>query len=110
MGRIKREPNGYRHIQFPVEQQRGLNAEEDWWSPGEFTFDLDPRSTTAVALTSETIDQLDVAALAKGEKSRRDTARQAAPADDSLVGELWCATEMSLSERGPQQTVIAWYP
>ncbi len=68
------------------------------------------RSTTALALTSETIDRLDVAALANREKSRRDTARQAAPADDSLVGELWCAAEMYLSERGPQQPVIAGYP
>jgi len=104
------EPNWYRHIQLPVEQQRGLDAEEDWWSPGEFTFDLESGSTTALALTSETIDRLDVVALAKREKSRRDTARQAAPAADSLARALWCAAEMYLSERGTQQTVIAGYP
>jgi predicted glycogen debranching enzyme len=109
-GRYRHEPNWYRHIQFPVEQQRGLDAEEDWWSPGEFTFDLESGSTRTLALTSETIYQLDVAALAKREKSRRDTAGQAAPADDSLAGELWRASEMYLSERGAQQTVIAGYP
>ena len=71
---------------------------------------LSPDLLRTLALTSETIDRLDVVALAKREKSRRDTVRQAAPADDSLAGELWCAAEMYLSERGPQHTVIAGYP
>jgi predicted glycogen debranching enzyme len=109
-GGYRHEPNWYRHIQFPVEQERGLDAEEDWWSPGEFTFDLESGSTRALTLTSETIDRLDAVALTKQEKSRRNTARQAAPATDSLAGELWCATETYLSERGKQHTVIAGYP
>ena len=109
-GSYRHEPNWYRRIQFPVEWQRGLDAEEDWWSPGELTFDLESGSTTALAFTSETIDWLDVAALAKCEKSRRDTNRQAAPTDDSLAGQLWCAAETYLSERGMQHTVIAGYP
>jgi predicted glycogen debranching enzyme len=109
-GRYRHEPNWYRHVQLPVEQQRGLDAEEDWWSPGEFTFDLESGSTRTLALTSEAIDRLDVVSLPKREKSRRDTARQAAPTADSLVAELWCAAEVYLSERGTQQTVIAGYP
>ncbi len=109
-GGYRHEPNWYRHIQFPIEQERGLDAEEDWWSPGEFTFDLESGSTRTLTLTSETIDRLDVVALAKREKSRRDTALQAAPAADSLAGVLWRATERYLSERGTQHTVIAGYP
>ena len=109
-GEYRHKPNWYRHIQFPVEQQRGLDAEEDWWSPGEFTFDLEPGSTRTLALTSETIGQLDVVSLAKREKSRRNTVRQAAPADDSLAGALWCAAETYISVRGTQHTVIAGYP
>jgi glycogen debranching enzyme len=87
-GEYRHEPNWYRRIQFPVEQQRGLDAEEDWWSPGEFTFELESGSTRTLAFTSERIDRLDVAALAKREQSRRDTVRQAAPTDDSLAGQL----------------------
>ena len=109
-GAYRHEPNWYRHIQFPVEQQRGLDAEEDWWSPGEFTFDLESGSTTTLALTSETIDRLDVVALVKYEKSRREAVRQAAPVSDSLARELWCAADMYLSVRGAQYTVIAGYP
>ncbi len=109
-GVYRHEPTWYRHIQFPVEQQRGLDAEEDWWSPGEFTVELESGSTRTLALTSETIDQLDVVPLAKHEKSRRDILRQAAPADDSLAGELWCAADRYLSERGAGHTVVAGYP
>ena len=109
-GAYRHEPTWYRHIQFPVEQQRGLDAEEDWWSPGEFTFELESGSTRTLALTSETIDQLDVVPLATHEKSRRDILRQAAPADDSLAGELWCAADRYLSERGAGHTVVAGYP
>ncbi|HJS66365.1 MAG TPA: amylo-alpha-1,6-glucosidase [Nitrospiraceae bacterium] len=109
-GGYRHEPDWYRHLQFPIERQRGLDAEEDWWSPGEFTLDLESGSTKTLAFTSETIDRLDVAALVKQEKSRRDTIRQAAPVADSLAGELWRAAEMYISERGTQHTVIAGYP
>ncbi|HSQ50782.1 MAG TPA: amylo-alpha-1,6-glucosidase [Nitrospiraceae bacterium] len=109
-GGYRHEPDWFRHIQFPIERQRGLDAEEDWWSPGELTFDLESGSAKTLAFTSETIDRLDVAALMKQEKSRRDTVRQAAPVADSLAGELWRAADMYISERGIQQTVIAGYP
>ncbi|MGH7487372.1 MAG: glycogen debranching enzyme N-terminal domain-containing protein, partial [bacterium] len=109
-GEYRHEPQWYRHIQLPVEWERGLDAEEDWWSPGEFTFHLEPESTQTLALTSEVIDRLEVVALAKGEKSRRDTVRHAAPAADVLAGELWRASEMYFSERGLHHTVIAGYP
>lgn len=109
-GSYRHEPNWYRHIQFPVEQQRGLDSEEDWWSPGEFTFDLASGATKTLALTSEIIDRLDIAALARREKSRRDIILKAAPARDPLAQALWCAADGYLSERGRQHTVIAGYP
>ncbi len=109
-GAYRHEPEWYRRVQFPIEQQRGLDSEEDWWSPGEFMFDLTSRSTGTLAFTTETIDRLDVAALARREKSRRDTIRKAAPVRDVLAQALWCAAEAYISQRGDQQTVIAGYP
>lgn len=109
-GSYRHEPNWYRHIQFPAERQRGLDAEEDWWSPGELTFDLESGYTGTLAFTSETIDRLDVTALVRQEKSRRDMIRQAAPFDDSLAVKLWHAADAYLSVRGTQHTVIAGYP
>lgn len=109
-GGYRHEPHWYRRIQFPVEQQRGLDHEEDWWSPGELTFDLESGSTRTMALTSESIDHLDVAAFTKREQARREQLKQAAPAADPLAGTLWRVAESYLSERGHGQTIIAGYP
>jgi predicted glycogen debranching enzyme len=109
-GGYRHEPRWYRHIQFPIEQQRGLDAEEDWWSPGEFTFDLEPGSPQTLVFTSEQVERLDVPALSEREQARREQLKQAAPAADSLAGKLWRAAEVYLSQRGDQQTVIAGYP
>jgi hypothetical protein len=43
-GQYRHEPDWYRRIQFPVERQRGLDSEEDSWSPGEFQFELEPET------------------------------------------------------------------
>ena len=109
-GGYRHEPEWYRQIQFPVEQQRGLDHEEDWWSPGEFTLDLISGSAQTLAFTSEGVERLDVSALAKHEQARREQLKKAAPATDSLAGELWRAAEVYVSERGSQQTIIAGYP
>ncbi len=109
-GRYRHEPEWYRQVQFPLEQQRGLDHAEDWWSPGEFTLDLLSGSAQVLAFMSGGQEQLDVPTLIKREKSRREAVRQTAPSSDSLAGELWRASEVYLSERGIQRTVIAGYP
>jgi len=109
-GEYHHAPEWYRQIEFPLEQERGLDHAEDWWSPGEFTFDLKSRSTPTLAFTSEHISQLDVPALTRRERARREQLTQSAPTADALAGLLWRATGAYLSERGDQQTVIAGYP
>lgn len=110
MGEYRHEPHWFREVQYPVEQRRGLDYTEDWWSPGEFTFHLATQQEATLVFTSENIEQLDVQALVDAEKKRRARLKDAAPGGDPLVGQLWRAAESYLSERGPQQTVIAGYP
>ena len=109
-GRYRHDSTWFRTVQFPAEQQRGLDFEEDWWSPGEFTYQLNRGVAATLVLTTESIDSVDVAALTEGERKRRTGLRAAAPTTDPLAGELWCAAEAYLSARGSQQTVIAGYP
>ena len=109
-GEYRHDPEWFRQIQFPVEEQRGLDHVEDWWSPGEFTFDFASGSAQSMAFTSEGIGTLDVAALTNRERMRRKQLDQTAPAADPLAGQLWRAAETYLSERGDKQTVIAGYP
>lgn len=109
-GGYRHDPTWFRTVQFLAEQQRGLDFEEDWWSPGEFTYQLDRGVAATLILTTESIDSVDVAALTEGERKRRTGLRAAAPTTDPLAGELWCAVETYLSARGSRQTVIAGYP
>jgi predicted glycogen debranching enzyme len=110
-GTYRHAPAWYRRIQFPIEQQRGLDGEEDWWSPGEFTFVLEAGSPQALAMTSEEhVESLDVLTLLKQERARRKQLKQIAPTTDDLANGLWRAAEAYISQRGEQQTVIAGYP
>jgi predicted glycogen debranching enzyme len=109
-GRYRHDPTWFRTVQFLAEQQRGLDFEEDWWSPGEFTYQLNHGVAATLVLTTESINSVDVAVLTEGERKRRTVLRAAAPNTDPLAGELWCAVEAYLSARGSRQTVIAGYP
>jgi predicted glycogen debranching enzyme len=109
-GTYRHEPDWYRRIQFPVERQRGLDSEEDWWSPGEFRFELEPGEDQTLVLTSETVDRLNATALAKREATRRERFSRTSRAIDPLAGALQRAAGAYLSERGAGQTVIAGYP
>jgi predicted glycogen debranching enzyme len=109
-GEYRHEPNWYRQVQFPVESHRGLDGEEDWWSPGEFRFELKPGRDYTMVLTSETVDRLETAALAEREATRRERFNRTARTADPLAGALQRAADAYLSERGAGQTVIAGYP
>jgi predicted glycogen debranching enzyme len=109
-GGYRHEPHWFRQLQFIVDQQRGLDHTEDWWSPGEFTYQLKTGDNATLVCTTETDEQLDVAALVTTEQVRRTRLQEAVPSSDPLADQLWCAADMFLSERGMQQTVIAGYP
>lgn len=109
-GEYRHAPEWYRQVEFPVEQQRGLDHAEDWWSPGEFTITLVPGTPQSLALTSENVEHVDLSVLMKRELNRRAHLTQAAPATDTLVHALWRATDAYVSERGSRRTVLAGYP
>lgn len=104
------EPRWFRQVQFSIDEQRGLDHAEDWWSPGEFTDQLKAGEAATLVFTTEPIDALDVAALINIEQERRTGLLKSAPTNDPLAYGLWCAAERYLSERGSRQTVIAGYP
>ena len=109
-GTYRHEPDWYRRVQFPVEQERGLDFEEDWWSPGEFTMELAAGQPAHLVFTTEPVEAVDVEALVRDERGRRQTLAEGAPGHDRLVRSLWQAAETYLSDRGTQKTVIAGYP
>ena len=109
-GEYRHDPMWFRAIQLPIEQQRGLDCEEDWWSPGEFTYQFDDGVVATLVLSSEPDDSVDVTALTEGERKRRAGLRASAPPADSLTSELYCAGDAYFSARGIRQTIVAGYP
>lgn len=109
-GTYRHAPDWYRRVQFPLEQERGLDFEEDWWSPGEFLFKLEPGKEEALAFCSETIDRLDIADLDHKERVRRARVQRSAPDVDRLTNVLWQAVDSFLVQRSTQHTMIAGYP
>jgi predicted glycogen debranching enzyme len=123
-GLYRHAPEWYRHVQFPVEQERGLDGEEDWWSPGDFTMGLSEDQSAYLVFTTEamgaggatagppsaSIGAVEVETLVRDERRRRQKLAEGAPRADRLVGSLWQAAETYLSDRGTQKTVIAGYP
>lgn len=115
-GAYRHAPDWYRRVQYPVEQERGLDCEEDWWSPGELTFEPTAKHPAQVAFTTEPVEAAEVEEAVRSEARRRpkgrrqDDAAGAPPTDDPLVHALWRATDAFISDRGQQKTVIAGYP
>lgn len=109
-GIYRHAPDWYRHVQLPVEKERELDCEEDWWSPGEFTFTLTSEKEQILAFTSATIDDLDVSDLISAERTRRTRVRTAALLTDHLEDACRQAAAHFLVQRETRQTVIAGYP
>ncbi|MFM8552223.1 MAG: glycogen debranching enzyme N-terminal domain-containing protein [Nitrospiraceae bacterium] len=75
-GTYQHEPDWYRRIQYPVEQERGLDCEEDWWAPGLLTFTLAGQQPAQVVFSSEASTQADVEEAIRLEQRRRLSSRR----------------------------------
>ncbi len=103
-------PDWYRHVQFPLERERGLDFQEDWWSPGELLFHLEPGGEQALALTSEGGDDSEIGELIRKERIRRVKSHKSAKDPDGFAATLRRGADTFLVRQGSKQTVIAGYP
>jgi predicted glycogen debranching enzyme len=108
-------PDWYRRFQYPLEWERGLDHDEDLFTPGELGFDLIP-GTDAVALFSlEPDDPPPVAELRASERLRRVAVvmgehGEREPPRDAVERQLRTAAEQFVVRRGEHRTLIAGYP
>ncbi|MEO6908597.1 MAG: amylo-alpha-1,6-glucosidase, partial [Abditibacteriaceae bacterium] len=52
-GQFEESPNWYFNFEYPVERERGLDFQEDAFSPGEFVWELKPAQSAFLALSTE---------------------------------------------------------
>ncbi len=109
-GRYAHAPDWYRRFQLPVERERGLDAEEDLFAPGELAFALRDGESADLVFTTDAARAFDVDALAAAERARR--AALAAPllGRGEAVARLALAADQFIVARGDSSTVIAGYP
>lgn len=77
-GAYDHRPDWYRRVQLPLEAQRGLEREEDWWSPGALSFPLSAEAPATLVFTTEPHGAVVVERLA-GEERRRCQPNQLSP-------------------------------
>ncbi len=109
-GRYEHAPDWYRRVQYPVELERGLDHEEDWWSPGELRYSLVMGGTAELVFGTEAWSEPNLDLVVREERGRRDKVRQSASSDDPLLNHLSAAADAYLVRRGAGQTVLAGFP
>jgi predicted glycogen debranching enzyme len=103
---VEAKPDWYKRFQYPVEQERGLDFEEDLFTPAEFTFKLRPGETAHLIVSTE--HRTDAGKLLETERKRRK-AYEKEP--DATRRALLIAADSFIARRGKDATtVLAGYP
>ena len=97
--RVERDAGWYRNFQYPIERERGLDFEEDLYSPFVLEFDVTAGAPAVVIASTEAHRAEEAAALRNAEIARRT--------EPTL---LHAAAEQFIVARGKLRTIIAGYP
>lgn len=105
------EPTGdwYRNFQYALEQQRGLDFQEDLYNPLVAFFHLSAKSSAVLIASTIPRKSADAPALHIAEKNRRETIQRNAPTKHALVRDLVAAADQFIVSRGDLKTIIAGY-
>ncbi|HXE90917.1 MAG TPA: amylo-alpha-1,6-glucosidase [Terriglobales bacterium] len=106
------DPSGdwFYNFEYAVERERGLDFQEDLFSPMRLRFDLGGRAGAKVIASTEPRTAGDAGIYRQREIVRRNAVLSRAPADDELVRQLVAAADQYIVGRGEGSTIIAGYP
>ena len=100
----------YRNFFYRVEEERGLDSQEDLFNPFVLVWKLSNKQSATVLASTEQKDIRGAAVAHKTELQRRQELIDSSPVDDPLVRALTAAADQFLVRRGEEWTVIAGYP
>jgi predicted glycogen debranching enzyme len=105
---VEVKPDWYKRFQYPVEMERGLEFEEDLFTPFELTFKLRAGETAFLVVATENKSAVDAGKLLEAERKRRKTYEsEPNPTRQALL----IAADSFLVYRGQDTpTVLAGYP
>jgi predicted glycogen debranching enzyme len=99
----------YRNFEYQAERERGLDVQEDLFSPCALKFDLCRRSRAAIIASTERRDINRVFDYRQAEINRREATIAVYPDANEFVRALVAAADQYVVARGDQKTVIAGY-
>jgi len=115
-GEIETRGDWYRNFEYRVEQERGLDFQEDLFSPFALTFVIDQTALAeesglrvSTIASTERLDSRQADAYRKAEVGRRQTIKQLAPRDNDFVRVLTVAADQYIVARDEQKTILAGY-
>ena len=106
-GVFRAEPDWFCNFDYARERERGLDAVEDLWTPGELGLPLVPGKTTWLVLSTEQ-GEVDADALVAAERARRAALASAEPGD--FRARLRLAADQFVVRRGGGRSIVAGYP
>ena len=105
---MEAKPDWYYRFIYPVEQERGMEFEEDLFSPFELTLKIAPGRTGYVVTTIEPRTNVHPEELVARERKRREKFDHE---PDPVRKALWISAQSFLARRGADDwTVLAGYP
>ncbi len=109
----RQAPLWYRRNYYTLDAARGLEAVEDYWSPGELVFTLAPDEGAWLVLSAGPLDEgaPQIGAWMQEERARRETLLRSIPQATDAVERLTLAADQFLvTARDGAPAIIAGYP
>lgn len=108
---LQAHPHWWYRFEYELDRQRGVDFQEDLWTPGVFGRELSAGDRLGVVVSTANPWGRDAFALFEKERKRREKILKALPFQDDLARQLALAGDGFLIRRGNQQRfVAAGYP
>src|SRR5436305_6723485 len=108
---FRANPQWWYRFEYEVDRRRGLDFQEDLWTPGVFGRELTRGDRLGIVISTEDPAGRDAFALLEKERKRREKILKALPVQDDFARYLALAADSFVVRRGPgQRAVIAGYP
>ena len=99
----------YRHFEYEVERERGLDFTEDLFNPFALTFDLNRHRRARIIASTERLELRKADTFRDAETSRRKSVSPPSTDANDLVRSLFSSADQYIVARGDRKTVIAGY-
>ena len=108
-GKLQKTGDWYFNFEYAVERERGLDCQEDLFSPLLLRFAMNERSPATVIASTGPHDPGAAAAMRQREIARRKAIVDASPSKEPLVQSLVAAADQYIVQRRNLKTIVAGY-